>query len=135
MSAPSYKTHDPKGWCGDPTRGAAMGRGTWESKDKQAFHKLTLCNVELDSGGYDRNGTYFGSGGDLWWYASEDGEIDAMLRAGNRREAERQVFKEYPNAIITPGDAIKIPMCDACGDEEVARDGDVCERCNETDET
>src|SRR5690606_26966366 len=24
--APSYSTNDPKGWCGDPRRGAAMGR-------------------------------------------------------------------------------------------------------------
>jgi hypothetical protein len=25
---PSYATNDPKGWMGDPRRGAAMGRGT-----------------------------------------------------------------------------------------------------------
>lgn len=28
MSKPDYKDNDPRGWCGDPSRGAAMGRET-----------------------------------------------------------------------------------------------------------
>jgi hypothetical protein len=30
---PSYKTHDPKGWCGDPQRGAALGRHAHKPAD------------------------------------------------------------------------------------------------------
>ena len=77
---PDYSTRDPRGWCGDPSRGAAMGRGTWEGpKDYQG--KIYLRRIRLNNGGYDSNGTYFGHGEPLYWYASEDGEIDGMLRA------------------------------------------------------
>ena len=30
---PDYSTHDPKGWCGDPRRGAALGRATIQEGD------------------------------------------------------------------------------------------------------
>ena len=81
--APSYKTNDPRGWCGDPSRGAALGRRTHQG-DNAFAGKIHIKRVHLDSGGYDRNGTYFGSGPGthpLYWYASSDGDIDDVLRA------------------------------------------------------
>ncbi len=95
---PSYKTNDPKGWCGDPKRGAAMGRPSRHASDMGASHKLTLRHVPLDSGGYDKNGTYFGTGPNLYWCADESGEIDFVFRAHNREYAKERVRKDYPNA-------------------------------------
>lgn len=94
---PSYKDNDPKGWGGDPSRGAAMGRGTIRG-DITFNGKLTLKRSYLDSGGYDSNGTYFGHGGPLYWYASEDGSIDGMLRAKDRETAKAEIRETYPEA-------------------------------------
>lgn len=93
----SYKTNDPRGWGGDPKRGAALGRPTLKGP-ADFSGKLTLQRVRLDSGGYDPNGTYFGTGAPLFWYASDDGEIDAVLRASDREAAKRKVSALYPKA-------------------------------------
>ena len=97
---PDYGTNDPKGWCGDPARGAAMGRLT--THDTELSHrrsvKLVLRKVRLNQGGYDSNGTYFGCGEPLYWYADSDGTIDAMTRADNRTDAKRVIRGNYPNA-------------------------------------
>ena len=105
-SKPDYSTRDPKGWCGDPSRGAAMGRGTWKGEPDYAG-KITLRRIYLDNGGYDTNGTYWGWGDPLYWYACEDGEIDGMLRATSaydskvsRADARRQVLEMYPDAKV-----------------------------------
>ena len=77
-----------------------MGRGTWKG-DPEFSGKMTLRRVYLDSGGYDPNGTYFGGGAPLYWYAAEpeDGEIiDGMLRATTRAKAKDEVRKMYPKA-------------------------------------
>ena len=95
---PSYKTNDPRGWCGDPTRGAAMGRGALHEATKDASVKLTLRRIRLCSGGYDPNGTYYGIGAPLYWYADDDGTIDAMTRAHNRDDAKAHIRERYPNA-------------------------------------
>ena len=98
---PTYQTNDPKGWCGDPSRGAALGRATIQEGDPTAFTgKLTLRKVRLDSGGYDPNGTYFGWGEPLYWCSCETDEhyIDFILRAPNRITAKRLVREDYPNA-------------------------------------
>jgi len=95
----SYKTHDPKGWCGDPKRGAALGRSTWNEPTEGSFAKpLVLRHVPLDSGGYDPNGTYFGHGERLYWVASADGAIDYVIRAPNRQAARAAVLEEHPKA-------------------------------------
>ena len=102
-----YTTHDPKGWCGDPKRGAALGRPTIKG-EKTYSGRLTLRRVYLNQGGYDPNGTYFGHGDPLYWYASEDGEIDGVVRAtgrsgivpGWRGSARAQVLKLYTNAKV-----------------------------------
>jgi len=107
---PSYKTRDPRGWCGDPTRGAAMGRGSigvpLDGEQSDFDGELTLRYIHIDQGGYDPNGTYFGfcEHQPIYWFASDDGEIDGTLRAhcGNgddgREDAEAQVLAMYPKA-------------------------------------
>lgn len=96
---PSYKTNDPKGWCGDPKRGAAMGRGGIYEASTDCNDKCVLRRVYLDSGGYDCNGTYFGIGEpSLYWCANNDGTIDFVLRAFSRGYAKILVRKRYPNA-------------------------------------
>ena len=99
---PSYKTHDPKGWGGDPRRGAALGRGELHAvKDPATFDgRVTLQRKRLNSGGYDVLGTYWGFGMPLYWYAygGEDGEIDATLRAPDRAAAKAKVRERYPRA-------------------------------------
>lgn len=94
---PDYKDNDPKGWCGDPSRGAAMGRGDYHDADPELPVKLTLRRVRLN-GDYDSNGTYFGFGRPLYWYADSEGEIDAMLRADSRVQAKAEIRKRYPLA-------------------------------------
>lgn len=97
-TSPSYKTNDPRGWCGDPSRGAAMGRATIQDAPADFAGKLYLRRSYLDNGGYDCNGTYFGIGTPLYWVASEDGEIDYVLRARSRNDAKAQVLATYPKA-------------------------------------
>lgn len=97
-NAPSYSDNDPRGWCGDPRRGAAMGRPTVDAEDQTAPIKLYLRRSYLDQGGYDCNGTYFGIGAPLYWCADADGTVDFMLRAHSRADAKRQVTARYPSA-------------------------------------
>ncbi len=98
-SMADYSTHDPKGWCGDASRGAAMGRPTVKGP-ADFTGRLCLRRSYLDNGGYDSNGTYFGHGAPLYWYANDDGEIDGMLRAGDRESAREQVLALYPKAKV-----------------------------------
>jgi hypothetical protein len=98
MSKPDYKDNDPRGWCGDPSRGAALGRADVHAIDRAASIKLYLRRVELDAGGYDRNGTYWGGGEPLYWYADGEGQVDAVIRALGRDDAKRLIRGRYPNA-------------------------------------
>lgn len=100
MTAPSYKTHDPRGWGGDPRRGAALGRPTVRDHDSDFADRIYLRRIRIDSGGYDPNGTYYGIGEPLYWAASEDNDIDFTFRAGSRDEAVAKVREHYPKAKI-----------------------------------
>ena len=91
----SYKTNDPKGWCGDPKRGAAMGRCAIHDEPKEYEGKLYLRRVRMN-GAYDTNGTYFGVGDPLYWYSNEDGTIDSVTRATSRSLAKRFIRTVYP---------------------------------------
>lgn len=100
---PDYTTNDPRGWCGDPRRGAAMGRRV--IADGDPVGKMTLRKVRMSAcGAYDSNGTYFGCEDyrhgvyPLYWYADEGGNVDAVLRAKSRGEAKSQVLAIYPSA-------------------------------------
>lgn len=95
---PSYKTNDPRGWGGDPKRGAALGRPTVHDAPKDQVVIVTIRRVPLNQGGYDRNGTYFGVGAPLFWCADDNGEIDAVVRANDLDEAKSKVLSVYPNA-------------------------------------
>ena len=98
---PDYTTNDPKGWCGDPRRGAAMGRAAIHDAPKSFTGRIYLRRTYLNSDGYDTNGTYFGHGiQPLYWYASECGEIDAMIRTNSRTDARAFVLNIYPNAKV-----------------------------------
>ena len=92
---PSYSTHDPKGWCGDPRRGAAVGRHSIHRAEPEG--KMTLQKVRINGGGYDRNGTYFGVGGEpLYWFADAGGNVDGVLRASSRAVAKVLVRALFP---------------------------------------
>jgi len=102
---PAYKDNDPKGWMGDPKRGAAHGRVSRHKRDEggkiqgeEVTERLYLRKIHIDVQGYDSNGTYFGTGNPLYWCSNEDGDIDYMLRAHHREQAKNIVLKKYPNA-------------------------------------
>lgn len=67
--------------------GAPMGRsGSWIYEPGAP---IVLQRVELDSGGYDEGGAYWGFGDPLWWAHSETG-LDAWYRAKNLQAAMAQ---------------------------------------------
>lgn len=98
---PDYSVNDPKGWCGDPSRGAALGRRSVIPETPEKFSgKLSVSRVRL-YGDYDKNGTYFGSGGlPIYWIASEDCEVDMTSRARNRDHAVAIALAKFPLAKI-----------------------------------
>lgn len=97
---PDYSKNDPKGWCGDPSRGAALGRPTIRDEPPDYAGLLYLWHVRLDAGGYDKNGTYFGAGQRLYWCSNMELTVDYMLRADDRASARELVLKDYPNAKV-----------------------------------
>ena len=99
MTAPSYATHNPRGWCGDPKRGAALGRPD-RLGDPGYAGVLTLRRVRINADGYDGLGTYWGLGGPLWWFASADHYIDRTVWAKDREAARAFVLRHYPNAKV-----------------------------------
>lgn len=95
-----YKSNDPRGWCGDPSRSAALGRPSIRDAAKDFAGTIMLRQVRLDDGGYDPNGTYFGTGEPLFWFANDEGTIDEMTRACNFDGARAKVLAQYPVATI-----------------------------------
>lgn len=96
---PNYKTNDPRGWCGDPSRGAALGRATIQDESTEYADKLYIKRVRLH-GDYDSNGTYFGQGAPLYWVSNDEGTVDYVLRASCRASARDIVLKDYPKAKV-----------------------------------
>lgn len=96
---PDYSINDPKGWCGDPSRGAAIGRPAIKG-EANYDGRLYVRRVRLNNGGYDRNGTYFGQGAPLYWVSSPDSDIDFMERGHGRDHVAVRVAARYPNAKI-----------------------------------
>lgn len=98
---PDYRTHDPKGWGGDPKRGAALGRPTIIEEPKSYAGKLCIRQVHINSGGYDRLGTYWGCSSKLlFWVANEEGTIDYCIWERTRQQAIETVRKIFPCARI-----------------------------------
>lgn len=54
----SYEKNDPKGWGGDPSRGAALGRR--DITPAPPVGTVTVQEICLDRDGYDPLGTYWG---------------------------------------------------------------------------
>ena len=128
----SYSTRDPKGWCGDPSRGAALGRATFKG---DARGQISVARVHLDSGGYDRNGTYFGAGRrKLFWVSDESGEVDYVFRAVDMSSACAEVSKGYPSNPVTAGPDLLL-KCAGVGFNGCPDDNDAviysehCEEC------
>lgn len=95
-----YKKNDPVGFGGVKSRGAALGRPHITDEPKEYTGFLSVQRVRINSDGYDKNGTYFGHGGPLYWCANEECTVDFVVRARDRESALKQVLKEYPNAKV-----------------------------------
>jgi hypothetical protein len=130
-----YSTNDPKGWCGDPSRGAALGRPTIHGQPAGA---ITVRRSPLDRGGYDRNGTYFGDGQPLYWYSDDEGNVDAMERAWTMKEAIAKVRALFPGVEVVEGESLVLKCYgageDRCPDDADAAEGsDLCDECEMTE--
>lgn len=97
----NYKKHDPKGWMGDPSRGAAMGRPHICALKPDYSGYIYVREVVLDDGGYDCLGTYFGGGEQLWWCVvnGENNYLDMVWR-GDAETVARSLKGSFPNAQI-----------------------------------
>jgi len=130
---PDYTTNDPKGWGGDPRRGAALGRPTIEGTPKGS---ITVARSFLDRGGYDRNGTYFGQAAPLFWYADDECFVDAMTRAADIEDAIKIVSEKFPGVEIKKGKPLPMFCYGALGEPcpdgaevDGEEDTDLCESC------
>lgn len=89
------------GYMGDRSRGASLGRGNVRG-DPDTTARFHLRHVRLNAGGYDSGGAYWGHGGRLYHYQSEDGETSGFVRvmAADKRAA----FEARGGALIgAPG--------------------------------
>jgi len=76
-----------------------MGRFGNRSERHQHI-KMHLVRANLDSGGYDEGGAYWGIGEPLYW-AYGDGEREmqeTFVRGSTREKAKENVRKDFPNA-------------------------------------
>ncbi len=84
-----------RGWCGDPRRGAQMGRGSCKPED--FVGRVHLEKVPLD-GDYDQGGAYWGAaiGNTPPLFCAWDEEGNTMwLRAADRLQA----MEKLPNSV------------------------------------
>lgn len=96
-----YKKNDPRGWMGDPSRGAAHGRPHINTLKPDYTGYIYVREVVLDDGGYDCLGTYFGIGGRLWWCTVDGGDnrLDWVLR-GSAESAVTQLKTRFPDSQV-----------------------------------
>lgn len=83
-------------------RGAALGRHSYHAEDTEAFTgRIHVRKVRM-YGDYDENGTYWGyvPGTAIYWYRSDDGQVDACTRQFSRADARLYVLEIYPNAKV-----------------------------------
>ena len=133
MTTPNYQHNNPRGYGGDPRRGAAMGRSTLHADCPEEFTgTLYVARVVLD-GDYDINGTYWGGGGNpLYWCASEDHEVDFVIRASDWSSAILEFGEEYPGVtVFTKLDDIVETRwyCSNCDEWPIDEDQDFCPKC------
>jgi hypothetical protein len=98
MTLQSPFLQDDLGWCGDPRRGASMGRRG--RNEPGGDSKFTLRRVPVDSGGYDRGGAYWGIGSPLYWYSNQAGTQEGYFRLDRslikRNEAACSAYWDNP---------------------------------------
>jgi hypothetical protein len=92
-----FKKNAPKGYCGDPGRGAAMGR-VEINPTAEPSGPLTVCYVALDGDGYDVCGAYWGNTPKHYTYfaygSTEDGEdIELFILAKSLLDAKEYLSK------------------------------------------
>jgi len=98
---PKYSKNNPRGWCGDPRRGAALGRPTIRNHDSSYVGTIHISHVRLDADGYDPYGTYFGIGGKMYWISSDDGGLDYMERGVTIWDVISKVEADFLKAKVT----------------------------------
>jgi hypothetical protein len=64
--------------------------------NEQYKGKVTLQRIRLNSGGYTKDGFYYGLGQPLWWYCADEvkhtlAEVSGYFRAVNRTAAKAYV--------------------------------------------
>ena len=60
--------------------------------------KITLRRIRLNRDGYDSRGFYWGMGVPLYWAGSDDGTVDMVFRAADRKLAKIHIRQLYPKA-------------------------------------
>jgi hypothetical protein len=78
--------------------GAQMGRSSVLPDDELVFCKLRLQKINLDTGGYDQGGAYWGLPNNVYWAWEDGGSIELAVRAANWEEAKLKVIVKMPNA-------------------------------------
>lgn len=153
--AETYKRNDPVGWCGDKSRGAAMGRTSImaipEDHDSPGF-TIYVERVFIDDQGYDPNGTQFGIGMPLFWiYAqteveriatwllhkpkyTEPATLDYCERFVDLEDAVRVVKETWPAANVIGSEAWCDELVEKFLDEERERERDEEEKRREEKE-
>lgn len=96
-----YKKNDPRGWMGDPSRGAAMGRPHVSTLKYEYTGYIYVREVVLDGDGYDCLGTYFGAGAPLWWCVvdGDNTHLDMIFR-GSAEAVAAHLKKKFPDSQV-----------------------------------
>lgn len=113
---PSYTTRNPRGWGGDPSRGAAMGRRDYFAEDPLTYTgSIWIAPVHINQDGYDRLGTYWGLSNKrcIYWIANGFDTIDCTLSI-NREHVAHSDKTEVHFVVATirdrfPKARIKVP--------------------------
>jgi hypothetical protein len=93
-----------RGWCGDPKRGAALGR-SGDNPANWGKCEAELVGVWIDAGGYDPGGTYWGKAEPLFELVGP--EASYFFRAADRKAARTAIKAEFPEVTIA-----KLPKLD-----------------------
>lgn len=95
-----YRKNDPLGYCGEPKRGAAMGRGMTLPKAEELAKRIQpiqmfMSHIQLDSGGYDCCGTYWGGrrGYRYYWAHDREANLEVIVEGRTRKEASTELMR------------------------------------------
>ena len=82
--------------------GAPMGR-TGKHGEPDEGSAITVERVEIDSGGYDEGGAYWGIGEPLFRALSDCGNVESFFRAASTSAALAAMASTYPGHPVTLG--------------------------------